>query len=361
MKLNLGKMFHDSKGASPLPNKKGFTLTEVIVTLVIVLIAAVIAVPNVVGFVNSHKRQNCTARLESLLSEIESRCASNRFLTEDAVSANIIASAAEFDTSVKDTVSSNHGLMLYDFCDDKNDVRLSWNIAKKTEVFDVVVKAECQDGIKGENSFSCGLRENTEYSDKMSLINSLASKIINSESVKSAYKNSNIATLTAEVSKASNIDISEFAKAKEYVESLSDLNKNVQMNTALSMFLTVVVNKNDSYSNAFTSNFMGKDYMPVVVFTGNLKSDIYETESSKFSDNAFMLFGCRDMELDDYFSSDRIFKNGDIVEFNINCVWSQDLKNVYFLSDYEISGSPTYKKASDAKENYSTSSDWTKK
>ncbi len=361
MKLNLGKMFPASKAARPLLNKKGFTLTEVIVTLVIVLIAAVIAVPNVVGFVNSHKRQNCTAQLESLLSEIESRCASNRFLTEDAVSANIIASAAEFDTSVKDMVSSNHGLMLYDFCDDKNDVRLSWNIEKKTGVFDVVVKAECQDGIKGENSFSCGLREKTEYSDKASLINSLVSKIINSESVKSAYKNADVNSLAAEVSEASKIYISEFDKAKEYAENLSDLNNNVQMNTALSMFLTVVVNKNDSYANAFTSNFMGKDYMPVVVFTGILKNDIYGSNSSKFSDNAFMLFGCRDMELDDYFSPDRIFKNGDIVEFNINCVWSQDLKNIYFLSDYESSGSPTYKKASDAKANYLTSSEWTKK
>ena len=201
MKLNLGKMLSAYKGARALLNKKGFTLTEVIVTLVIVLIAAVIAVPNVVGFVNSHKRQNCTARLESLLSAIESRCASNRFLTEDAVSANIIASAARFDTSVKDTVSSNHGLILYDFCDDKNDVQLSWNIQKKTGVFDVVVKAECQDGIKGENSFSCGLRENTEYSDKMSLINSLTSKIINSESVKAAYETKNLDLLMSEVSK----------------------------------------------------------------------------------------------------------------------------------------------------------------
>lgn len=344
-------------------NKKGFTLIEVIVTLVIVTIAAVIAVPNIVGFVGSYQRQNCTARIESLLSGIKSGCASNRFFTEDTVSANIIASAAEFDINVKDTDFSNRSLTLYNFCDEKNDVLLSWNIESQEDLylFNVNVKAECTDGISEESSFSCGLRETAEYSDKTSLINTLISKIISSDSIESAYKSSDVALLAFEISKASGIDLSEFKIAEEYIESMALLNRNVKMNTAMSMFLTVVINKNDSYVNAFTSNYMDKDYMPAVVYTGNLKDDIYDGESDKASDDSFMIFGSRDMKIEDYFSPDSIYANGDIVEFNINCVWSKDLKSVYFLSVYESDGSPTYKKVSDAKLNYLTSSEWTKK
>ena len=343
------------------PNKKGFTLIEVTVTLVIVMIAAVIAVPNVVGFVSNYQRRNCTARLDSLLNGIESGCASNRFLTENEVSANIISSAAELDASVKDTDSSDRSLILYDFCDEKSDVQLSWSIEKQEDLclFEVTVKAECEDGNSGEVSFFCGLKEETGYSDKTSLVSRLVSQIINSESVKNAYKNANINMLAAEVSKTSNIYITEFEGAKEYADGLSVSNQNVKMNAAMSMLLTVVVNKNDSYTNAFTPSFMGKDYMPVIVFTGDLKDDIYDSGSSNFSDDSFMLFGSRDMNLQDYFSSDNIFVNGDTVEFNINCVWSEDFKNVYFLSIYESGGSPAYKKVSDAKENYLTSSEWT--
>lgn len=342
-------------------DKKGFTLVEVTITLVIVMIAAVIAVPNVVGFVSNYQRRNCTARLDSLLNGIESGCASNRFLTENEVSANIISSAAELDASVKDMDSSDRSLILCDFCDEKSDVQLSWSIEKQEDLclFDVAVRAECEDGNNGEVSFSCGLKEETEYSDKTSLVSRLVSQIINIESVKDAYKNANLNLLTAEVSKASGVYITEFKDAKKYADGLSVSNKNVKMNAAMSMLLTAVVNKNDSYSNAFAESFMGKDYMPVVVFTGDLKDDIYDSESSNFSDDSFMLFGSRDMKLQDYFSSDNIFVNGDTVEFNINCVWSEDFKNVYFLSLYESGGSPTYVKASDAKENYLASSEWT--
>ncbi len=344
-------------------NKKGFTLTEVIVVLVIVIIAAVIAVPNVVGWVNAHKRQNCTARLETLLSEIESNCASKRFLTADAVSANIISTASEFDERVKNTTSNNHGVTLFDFCDDKNDVRLSWNIEKQEEkrLFSVTVKAECEDGIDSENSFSCGLKEEVEYSDKTSLISSIVSQVINADKVKEAYKNADINLLAAEISKASNVNITEFAAAKEYVSSLSFTNEKVKMNTAMSMFLTVVVNNNDSYLNVFTGNFMGKDYMPAVVFSGNLKNDIYDSEVFGFSNDAFMLFGSRDMDISEYFSSDNIFINGDTVEFNVNCVWSVDFKTAYYLSVYESDGKPNVKKASEAKSNYLTSSEWVNK
>lgn len=343
--------------------KRGFTLIEVIVVLVIVVLAAVIVVPNVVGWVNVHKRQNCTAQLETLLNEIESDCASKRFLTADAVSANIIATASEFDERVKNTTSNNHGVTLFDFCDDKNDVRLSWNIEKQEDkrLFSVVVKAECEDGIDGENSFSCGLKENVEYSDKTSLISSLISQIINADKVKEAYKNADINLLAAEISKASNINIAEFAAAKEYVSSLSVTNEKVKINTAMSMFLTVVVNNNDSYINVFTGNFMGKDYMPAVVFSGNLKNDIYDSECFDFSHDAFMLFGCRDMDISEYFSADNIFVNDDTVEFNVNCVWPVDLKNVYYLSIYESDGKPNVKKATEAKLNYLTSSEWVKK
>lgn len=362
MKHNLGKMFSVSKAAGTLLNKNGFTLVEVIVTLVIVMIAAVIAVPNVAGFVSSYQSRNCTARIESLLSGIESGCASNRFLTEDEVSANIISSAAVLDESVRDTDPSTRSLNLNDFCDENSDVQLSWDIQKQEDLslFDVIVEAECEDGTKGERSFSCGLKETAEYSDKISLANRLVSQIINSEGVKDAYKNANVNSLAIEVSKASNIIFTEFSEAIEFFEGLDLTNKNVQMNAELSILLTVVINKNDSYADVFTSSFMGEDYMPVIVFTGDLKDDIYDSGNTGFSENAFILFGSRDMELTNYFSSDSIYVNGDTVEFNINCVWTPDLKNVYFLSVYESGGSPTYKKVSDVKSNYMTSSEWTK-
>ena len=49
-------------------NKNGFTLVEVIAVLVITVMAAVIAVPNVIGYVTRNKTQNCTLAIESLLS-----------------------------------------------------------------------------------------------------------------------------------------------------------------------------------------------------------------------------------------------------------------------------------------------------
>lgn len=341
-------------------SKRGFTLVEVIVTLVIVVIVAAIATPNIVGFVNSHKRQNCVTRMESLLSGIESSCASKRFLTTDAVSASIISAAASFDDSVKDAVSSNYGLTLYDFCNDENDVCLSWEIDRDDTacLYNVVVKAECSDGNDGECSFSCGMKEEVEYSDKSSLAQRLIS-IVESDDVKNAYQAADSSALATAISSAANISESEFDAAVAFVDSLSITNSYVKMNTTLSLLLTIVVNENESYLTAFDISFMGKDYMPIVLYSGDQKSDIYSS-SIEFSTSCFMLYGYRDMTLSDYMEDENIYLDADTVAFNVNAVWSQDLKSTYFLTVYEADGSPTFVQSDVALSTYS-SSDWTEK
>ncbi len=329
-------------------NKNGFTLVEVIAVLVITVMAAVIAVPNVIGYVTRNKTQNCTLAIESLLSEVQTTCAVERYGSPIGVSSDIISAVSKFDDSVKGTPATTFELKLKNFCDDKNTVYVSWNIKEvKSEEnpdsellgYSVDITTKCQDGNVGTNSFECGYKENPVDSERVTIVEMIGD-ILNNENIKGSYKDSgkDIDDLVLKLYEITKIDTGKFNAVKECVDALTT-DAISKKNLTLSMCLTVVINEKEICKNKFYKAYNSAGYMPIVAYTGGLGDNIYEAEGNDtavMGEGGFVVFGLRSARLDDYLSVDNInanFKNGSDIAFKANCVWSEDYSEAYFLKD----------------------------
>lgn len=331
-------------------NKKGFTLTEVITVLVIVVLAAVIIVPNVVGYASRLKRRNCTDRIESLLTNIQSACAPGRYSDINSVRAKIISALSDFDDSVKNTVPTSSGLVLRDFCNGENDVTVTWTVEEDRtgsaiSGFDVKVKAICNDGIKGENSFYCGYKSSYEGDDKSLLSDALFLDILQNNAVKSAYDARDYDALLKAVANVSNTDVSKFSAAKNCLDGLTFSDDQSKINAALELYLTAVLNENKWFKSAFTANYYGADYMPVLVFDGS--GSVYgesgtEYSKLKFGEGCFILCGARGETTQSLFTDGSITSDGEKIKFSVNCVWSPQSDRKYFMSEIENDGVPVW-------------------
>lgn len=322
-------------------NKRGFTLVEVIAVLVIIIMAAVIAVPNIVGYVSRHKEQNCTLALESLLSKIQTTCAVERYNSSVGVSADIISAVSTFDDSVKDTPATSFGLKLNNFCNDQNTVYVSWKISdvKDDEVqtgFDVEVTARCQDGNVGKNQFVCGYKNSPADCERASLADIIKNEILNAEIIKTAYANG-VDNIIQKISSITNIIPDKFNAVKTCINSLGVSDSDTKKNLALSMCLTVIINEKEAYKNAFYRSYGGAGYMPIVAYAGGLDDNIYGDGGSGsvvMGKDGFMILGLRNARLDSYFNSENLddnFKDGSDIAFNANCIWNEDYSKAYFL------------------------------
>lgn len=324
-------------------NKRGFTLVEVIAVLVIIVMATVIAVPNIIGYVTKHKEKNCTLALESLLSKIQTTCAVERYNSSVGVSADIISAVSTFDDSVKDTPATSFGLKLNNFCNDENTVYLSWEISevKDDELqtgFDVEVTAKCQDGNVGKNHFVCGYKNSPADTERMSLANMIQNDILNAEIIKTAYTNG-VDNIIEKISSITNIiNPDKFNAVKDCINSLGVSDAYTKKNLALSMCLTVVINEKEICKNKFYKTYNDAGYMPIVAYTGGLDDNIYGADGSntvEMGKGGFMILGLGSARLDSYFSVDKInanFKNDSDIAFMANCVWNEDYSKAYFLN-----------------------------
>lgn len=334
--------------------KNGFTLAEVVVVLVIVAIAAVIAVPNIVGYASKYKKQNCENAVERILSDIQSDCASGRYESEEAVSAAVISSLAAVDSSIDGTPASTMGVDLLEYCNEKNTVRVSWRIDTDNDSdsgdllgYVVNVAARCTtDGVKGTNRFYCGAKQGDELSDEDAFASFLFYDVISDSTVGSAYASLDSSALKSAIAGAFSLDESLFDAAdsfyNEKIASASDISDRARINCALSIYLTVAVNNNEWYKRILTQNYQGADYMPIVIFEGT--GDALASESLDFKSGGFALYGLRNGTVTDttspqYWLTEQYigFSYSSATEkklnYMVNCVWAYDLDAVYFLEN----------------------------
>lgn len=138
-------------------HKNGFTLVEVITVLVIVMIMAVIAVPNVTGYIDNSKRRNCNAVAQTLINDIAMSSVATRFMYGTAeypytyynlfVKQMVASQGIEYlDNLSVTTISTTSYSITAPICPNGESMTIEWSFSGTTKTSgNVSLKITCTD------------------------------------------------------------------------------------------------------------------------------------------------------------------------------------------------------------------------
>lgn len=114
--------------------RKGFTLVEVICVLTIIAIIAAIAVPNISGYIEKSKINNCRSIMTDFVNDLEYKIVSKRYydiseLNDELVEYVKNSSAVEPEIKYTETDNSRTTSVEAKICPNDGTYKLSWTIS----------------------------------------------------------------------------------------------------------------------------------------------------------------------------------------------------------------------------------------
>jgi len=107
---------------------KGFTLVEVTVVLVIVAIIAAIAVPNISGYIEKSKRNNCESIMTGFVNDLEYKVVSKRFYDISDLNSELTSVVLSYGDIKSGPVSNGNEFSVSGVCPNGGDYTFKWQI-----------------------------------------------------------------------------------------------------------------------------------------------------------------------------------------------------------------------------------------